>query len=119
MLFALANAGLPGTSGFVGEFLVILASFRAQPLVALGAGTILVLGAAYSLYMLKRVVFGDVANDKVAALDDLDTRELLALGGLGLAVIVLGLYPDPLVEMIEPSLDSLARHVLAGKVAAW
>ena len=119
VLFALANAGLPGTSGFVGEFLVILASFRAQPLVALGAGTILVLGAAYSLYMLKRVVFGEVANDRVAALEDLDARELVALGGIGLAVIVLGLYPDPLVEMMEPSLDVLARHVLAGKGAAW
>ena len=117
VLFALANAGLPGTSGFVGEFLVILASFRAEPLVALGAGTILVLGAAYSLYMLKRVVFGDVANDRVAALEDLDIRELIALGGIGLAVIVLGLYPDPLVEMMEPSLDGLARHVLAGKLA--
>ena len=119
VLFALANAGLPGTSGFVGEFLVILASFRAEPLVALGAGTILVLGAAYSLYMLKRVVFGEVANDRVAGLEDLDTRELIALGGIGLAVIVLGLYPDPLVEMMEPSLDGLARHVLAGKVAGW
>ena len=119
VLFALANAGLPGTSGFVGEFLVILASFRAQPLVALGAGTILVLGAAYSLYMLKRVVFGDVANDRVAGLEDLDARELIALGGMGLAVIVIGLYPDPLVEMMEPALDGLARHVLAGKGAAW
>ena len=117
VLFALANAGLPGTSGFVGEFLVILASFRAEPLVALGAGTILVLGAAYSLYMLKRVVFGEVANDRVAGLKDLDIRELIALGGIGLAVIVLGLYPDPLVEMMEPSLDGLARQVLAGKLA--
>ena len=111
VLFALANAGLPGTSGFVGEFLVILASFRAEPLVALGAGTILVLGAAYSLYMLKRVVFGEVANDRVAGLEDLDAREMIALGGIGLAVIALGLYPDPLVEMMEPSLDGLARHV--------
>ncbi len=116
VLFALANAGLPGTSGFVGEFLVILASFRAEPLVALGAGTILVLGAAYSLYMIKRVVFGEVANEKVAALKDLDTREMIALGGLALAVVALGLYPDPLVELMEPSLDALARHVLAGKV---
>ena len=119
VLFALANAGLPGTSGFVGEFLVILTSFRAEPLVALGAGTILVLGAAYSLYMIKRVVFGEVANDRVAALQDLDLRELVALGGLALSVLALGLHPDPLVELIEPSLDALARHVLAGKVGAW
>ena len=119
VLFALANAGLPGTSGFVGEFLVILASFRVQPLVALGAATILVLGAAYSLYMIKRVVFGEVGNDRVAALEDLDIREGVALGGLGVSVIVLGLYPDPLVELMEPSLNELARHVLSGKVAAW
>ena len=118
VLFALANAGLPGTSGFVGEFLVILASFRAEPLVALGAGTILVLGAAYSLYMVKRVVFGEVANDKVAALADLDLRELVALGGIALFVVALGLYPDPLVELMEPSLDALARQVMAGKAGA-
>ncbi len=118
VLFALANAGLPGTSGFVGEFLVILAAFRAEPLVALGAGTILVLGAAYSLYMIKRVVFGDVANDKVAALKDLDLRELAALVGMALFVVALGFYPDPLVELMEPSLDALARHVVAGKAGA-
>ncbi|WP_446830590.1 NADH-quinone oxidoreductase subunit M [Candidatus Foliamicus sp.] len=118
VLFALANAGLPGTSGFVGEFLVILAAFRAEPLVALGAGSILVLGAAYSLYMIKRVVFGDVANERVAALKDLDLRESIALGGLALFVVALGLYPDPLVELMEPSLDALARHVLAGKAGA-
>ncbi len=118
VLFALANAGLPGTSGFVGEFLVILASFRVEPLVALGAGTILILGAAYSLYMIKRVLFGDVANEKVAALVDLDIRESIALGGLALFVVLLGLYPGPLVELMEPSLDALARQVMAGKVGA-
>jgi len=117
-LFALANAGLPGTSGFVGEFLVLLASFRAEPLVALGAGTILVLGAAYSLYMIKRVLFGEVANEKVAALADLDVREAIALGGLALLVVALGLYPGPLVELMEPSLDALARQVMAGKAGA-
>ena len=119
VLFALANAGLPGTSGFVGEFLVIVASFQAQPLVALGAGSILVLGAAYSLYMVKRVVFGDVANSRVAGLDDLDLRESIALGGIAVAVIALGLFPGPLVELMEPSLDALARHVMAGKAVAW
>ena len=119
VLFALANAGLPGTSGFVGEFLVILTAFRAEPLVALGAGTILVLGAAYSLYMVKRVVFGEVASDAVAALEDLDIREAIALGGLALLVVVLGVWPDPLVELMEPSLDALAAQVLAGKGAAW
>ena len=119
VLFALANAGLPGTSGFVGEFLVILTAFRAEPLVALGAGTILVLGAAYSLYMVKRVVFGDVASETVAALEDLDLREAIALGGLALLVVVVGVWPDPLVELMEPSLDALAGQVLAGKGVAW
>ena len=66
--------------------------------------------------MIKRVVFGEVANEKVAALKDLDTREMIALGGLALLVVVLGVYPDPLVELMEPTLDALARHVLAGKV---
>ena len=119
VLFALANAGLPGTSGFVGEFLVILTAFRAEPLVALGAGTILVLGAAYSLYMVKRVVFGEVASDTVAALEDLDIREAIALGGLAALVVAVGVWPDPLVELMEPSLDALAAQVLAGKGVAW
>ncbi len=119
VLFALANAGLPGTSGFVGEFLVILAAFRVEPLVALGAGTILVLGAAYSLYMVKRVVFGEVASERVAALEDLDIRESIALWGIALFVVVLGVYPDPLVELMEPSLDALARQVMAGKGGQW
>src|SRR5208282_5452842 len=88
VLFAMANAGLPGTSGFVGEFLVILASFKANVWYAFLAGTTLVLGAAYTLWLVKRVIFGAVANDKVAALKDLDGREFLVLGLLA-AVIIL------------------------------
>ena len=80
VLFALANSGLPGTSGFVGEFLVILASFKANVWYAFLAGTTLVLGAAYTLWLVKRVIFGEVANDKVAALKDLNGREFLVLG---------------------------------------
>ncbi len=82
MLFALANSGLPGTSGFVGEFLVILASFKANVWYAFLAGTTLVLGAAYTLWLVKRVIFGEIANDQVAALKDLNSREFLVLGVL-------------------------------------
>ncbi len=90
VLFALANSGLPGTSGFIGEFLVILASFKASFWFALLAATILVLGAAYNLWLVKRVIFGPVANEKVGALEDLNPREFLVLGVLALAVILLG-----------------------------
>src|SRR5208282_2836045 len=87
VLFAMANAGLPGTSGFVGEFLVILASFRANFWYAFLAATTLVLGAAYTLWLVKRVVFGEVANDAVASLKDLNGRELVVLGVLAIAVL--------------------------------
>src|SRR5580698_3753368 len=93
VLFALANCGVPGTSGFVGEFLVILASFKANVWYAFLAGTTLVLGAAYTLWLVKRVIFGEVANDKVAALKDLNGREFLVLGVLAAAVLFVGLWP--------------------------
>src|ERR1700693_978506 len=101
VLFALANSGLPGTSGFIGEFLVILASFKASFWFALIAATILVLGAAYNLWLVKRVIFGPVANDHVAALQDLNPREFLVLGVLALSVILLGIWPAPLLNMME------------------
>src|SRR5438477_10075351 len=91
VLFALANSGLPGTSGFVGEFMVILASFKANVWYAFLAGTTLVLGAAYTLWLVKRVIFGEVANDKVAALKDLDGREFFVLSALAAAVLLFNL----------------------------
>ena len=98
VLFALANCGLPGTSGFVGEFLVILASFKASFWYAFLAAVTLILGAAYTLWLVKRVVFGAVGNDHVAALQDLNGREFVVLGVLALAVLLVGIWPAPLLK---------------------
>jgi len=108
VLFALANSGLPGTSGFVGEFLVILAAFKANFWYAFLAATTLILGAAYTLWLVKRVIFGPVANGKVAAMQDLNGREFLVLGMLGAAVMLVGLWPEPLVRIMEAT----SRHLL-------
>ena len=117
VLFALANSGLPGTSGFVGEFLVILAAFKANVWYAFLAGTTLVLGAAYTLWLVKRVIFGDVGNDKVAALKDLTGREFLVLGVLAVAVLVVGLWPAPLLDVMRASTQHLAQQLLVSKIA--
>ena len=116
VLFALANSGLPGTSGFVGEFMVILASFRANFFYALLAGTTLILGAAYSLWMIKRVVFGEVANDQVAALQDLNQREFLVLGSLSILVLLIGIWPAPLLDLMHASVGNLLQHVAVSKL---
>ena len=116
LFFAMANAGLPGTSGFVGEFMVILASFRADFWLAFLAATTLIIGAAYTLWMVKRVIFGEVANDKVAALEDISNREFLILGSLALAVLVLGLWPAPLVEVMDATIDNLLKHIAVSKL---
>jgi NADH-quinone oxidoreductase subunit M len=116
VLFALANSGLPGTSGFVGEFLVILASFKASFWFALLAATILVLGAAYNLWLIKRVIFGPVANDKVAALQDLNAREFLVLGVLALSVLALGIWPAPMLNMMEASVQHLLHQAITSKI---
>jgi NADH-quinone oxidoreductase subunit M len=116
VFFAMANAGLPGTSGFVGEFMVILASFRADFWFAFLAATTLILGAAYTLWMVKRVMFGDVANDNVAALEDINRRELLVLGSLAVAVLILGLWPAPLIEVMDASIENLLKHILVSKL---
>jgi NADH-quinone oxidoreductase subunit M len=116
VFFAMANAGLPGTSGFVGEFMVILASFRADIWFAVLAGTTLILGAAYTLWMIKRVVFGEVRNPGVAALQDINRRELFVLGSLAAAVLVLGVWPAPLVEMMDISIQSLLKHIAIPKL---
>jgi NADH-quinone oxidoreductase subunit M len=116
VFFAMANAGLPGTSGFVGEFMVILASFRADFWFAFLAATTLIIGAAYTLWMVKRVVFGDVASEGVAALQDINRREFLVLGSLALAVLVLGLWPAPLVEVMDVSINNLLQHIAEPKI---
>jgi NADH-quinone oxidoreductase subunit M len=116
VLFCLANAGLPGTSGFVGEFLVILASFKANVWYAILAATTLVMGAAYTLWLVKRVIFGAVANDKVAALKDLDGREMLVLGALAIAVLAVGLWPAPLLDAMRVTTQHLAQQLLVTKI---
>ena len=116
MLFALANSGLPGTSGFVGEFMVILASFKAGAWIAVLAATTLVLGAAYTLWMYKRVVYGPVANDEVAALSDIGRRELVVLATLALMVLLFGLWPAPLLEVMGPSVEHLLDHIQRSKL---
>ena len=116
VFFAMANAGLPGTSGFVGEFMVILASFRAHFWFAFLAATTLIIGAAYTLWMVKRVIFGDVANERVAALADINGREALVLGSLAVAVLALGLWPGPLVKVMDASITHLVQHVAVSKL---
>ncbi len=115
VFFAMANAGLPGTSGFVGEFMVIMASFRANFWFALLAATTLIIGAAYTLWMVKRVVFGEVANDSVAALQDINGREFY-LGSLALAVLMLGVWPAPLIEVMDASVANLLKHIAVSKL---
>jgi NADH-quinone oxidoreductase subunit M len=116
VLFCLANSGLPGTSGFVGEFLVILASFKASFWYALLAGTTLVLGAAYTLWLVKRVIFGPVANEGVASLQDLNGREMLVLTMLALSVLALGLWPAPLLDIMRASIHHLVDQAVATKL---
>ena len=116
VFFAMANAGLPGTSGFVGEFMVILASFQADFWFAFLAATTLILGAAYTLWMVKRVIFGEVANEQVAKLKDIGHREFFVLGALALAVLALGLWPAPLVEVMDASISNLLQHVAVSKL---
>ena len=116
MLFVMANSGLPGTSGFVGEFLVVLASFQANFWYAFLAGTILLLGAAYNLWMYKRVIYGRVANEGVAGLQDLDRRELGVLASLAVLVLLFGVWPNPLLEVMHPSVEHLVQQVLQSKL---
>ncbi len=116
MLFAMANCGLPATSGFVGEFLVIMGAMKFNFWIAFIAATTLVFGAAYTLWMYKRVIFGPVANDHVAALEDINGREFAVLGLLAIAVLGMGLYPAPLTEVMHVSVENLLKHVAAGKL---
>ena len=116
MLFVMANAGLPATSGFVGEFMVILGAVQYNFWIALIAGTTLVLGAAYSLWMYKRVIFGDVANKHVAGLVDVNGREFAILTLLAAAVLWMGLYPKPVTDLMDASVTQLLKHVAVSKL---
>jgi NADH-quinone oxidoreductase subunit M len=116
MLFAMANTGLPGTSGFVGEFLVILGAFQVNVWYAVLAGTTLVFGAAYTLWMYKRVIFGAVANDHVAGLTDVSAREIVFLAALAAAVLLMGLWPKPFLDLIHTSVDHLLAQAMTSKL---
>ncbi len=116
MFFAMANAGLPATSGFVGEFMVILGAVQFNFWVGFAAATTLILGAAYTLWMYKRVVFGAVANHHVAELTDINAREFAILGLLALCVLGMGLYPFPFTEVMHASVENLLKHVAVSKL---
>lgn len=116
MLFAMANSGLPGTSGFVGEFMVIVSAFQAHFWIAFLAALTLILGAAYTLWMYKRVVFGEIGNENVARLQDVNPREKVILSVLAAAVLAVGLWPAPLLSVMEPSIVNLLEHVMTSKL---
>jgi NADH-quinone oxidoreductase subunit M len=116
MLFTMANSGLPATSGFVGEFLVILGAVHYNFWVAAAAATTLIFGAAYSLWMYKRVVFGEVANERVAKLQDVNAREFWMLAVLAVAVLAMGIYPKPFTDVSEASVEALLQHVAVSKI---
>jgi len=116
LLFAMANCGLPATSGFVGEFLVILAAVQYDFWIAIAATSTLVLGAAYSLWMYKRVVFGEVASEAVARMPDLNRREFWMLAAMAAFVLGMGLYPKPVTDVTQASVDALLEHVAVSKI---
>ncbi len=116
MLFAMANAGLPATSGFVGEFMVILAAVKFNFWVAFAAASTMIVGAAYTLWMYKRVIFGAVANHHVAELTDLSAREFLVLTLLATGALGMGLYPQPFTEVMHSSVNELLRHIAVSKI---
>jgi NADH-quinone oxidoreductase subunit M len=116
MLFAMANAGLPATSGFVGEFLVILAAVKANFWLGFAAATIMILGAAYTLWMYKRVIYGAIANDHVKALTDLNRREFWLLATVALLVLWMGVWPKPFIDVMHGSVADLLAHVARSKL---
>ncbi|WP_411832172.1 NADH-quinone oxidoreductase subunit M [Pseudoxanthomonas mexicana] len=116
VLFGMANSGLPGTSGFVGEFMVIVASFQKHPLIALAAASTLIIGAAYTLWLVRRVMYGEIGNAHVAALKDVNPREALVLGLFAAGVLAIGIYPKPLTDLMEPSIANLAMQLANSKL---
>ena len=116
MLFAMANSGLPATSGFVGEFMVILAAVKANFWLGATAATIMILGAAYTLWMYKRVIYGEVGNEQVAALTDVNRREFWLLGAVAMLVFWMGLWPKPFIDVMHNSVADLLVHVAKTKL---
>ena len=116
VLFSMANCGLPGTAGFVGEWMVILGAVKANFWVGAAAATALIFGAAYSLWMIKRVYFGEVGNDHVRELQDLNAREFMMLAVLAVAVLAMGLYPKPFTDVMHVSVTELLQHVAQSKL---
>jgi NADH-quinone oxidoreductase subunit M len=116
ILFSMANCGLPGTSGFVGEFMVILAAFQDNPWIAAVAAFTLIIGAAYTLWLVKRVIFGEATNPKVAKFEDLDAREWIVLGSFAAAVLALGIYPKPLTDLMDSSVLQIVNALMLSKV---
>ena len=116
LLFAMANCGLPGTAGFVGEWMVILGAVKSNFWLGAAAATALIFGAAYTLWMFKRVYLGPVANDDVKALTDINSREFLMLSMLAIAVLYMGIYPKPFTDVMNPSVADLLKHVAASKL---
>ena len=116
VLFSLANAGLPATSGFIGEFMVILGAVKFNFWIGMAAATALILGAAYSLWLVKRVIFGEVRNPHVALMADLTMREFFMLGVLAVAVLWMGVYPAPFTDAMQTSVSDLLKHVEISKI---
>jgi NADH-quinone oxidoreductase subunit M len=116
VLFAMANSGLPATSGFVGEFFVIMGAVKVNFWYAFLAATTLIFGAAYTLWMVKRVIYGEVANGNVAALKDVNARELVFLALLAVCVLAMGVYPRPFADVMNPTILELLKHVAATKL---
>jgi NADH-quinone oxidoreductase subunit M len=116
VLFAMANCGLPGTSGFVGEFMVILASFSANPWIALFAAFTLIIGAGYTLWMVKRVLWGDVGNAHVAEMKDINGRETFVLAAFAALVLAIGIWPEPLVHLMDSSVTQLVQQLAVHKI---
>ncbi|ANN76998.1 NADH-quinone oxidoreductase subunit M [Bordetella flabilis] len=116
VLFSMANSGLPATSGFVGEFMVIMGAVQHNFWIGLAAATALILGASYSLWMVKRVAFGEIANDHVRQLTDINRREFLILGVMAIAVLYMGIYPKPFTDVMHASVQALMQHVAISKL---
>ncbi|HMX10899.1 MAG TPA: proton-conducting transporter membrane subunit, partial [Burkholderiaceae bacterium] len=116
VFFGMANCGLPGTAGFIGEWMVILGAVKYNFWIGLLAATALIFGAAYTLWMVKRVYFGDVANDHVRELTDINSREFLMLALLAIATLAMGLYPKPFTDVMHTSVTELIRHVGVSKL---